>query len=208
MFFPQSNTHIRTLSPGAYIYTIVFCCVCFFLFRKKIKCRHIKVNFSTTVISAIFKGEKRTRGKNIKFKTIDAYLMCCLIPIYTLMWRIYRFRLLVVVPGKFSVWMTPPPPWEAQNHTNTLQFIKHTLSTASHVVNQCCCEASIQLLAIWAVGFKKIKIITSTTTEKTKQPKHTSSIDTNVRVPWLSKCSRQVDETIFFFLFLICDILQ
>lgn len=33
-FFPQSNTHIRTLSPGAYIYTIVFCCVCFFLFRK------------------------------------------------------------------------------------------------------------------------------------------------------------------------------
>lgn len=36
MFFPQSNTHIRTSSPGAYIYTIVFCCVCFFfLFRKK-----------------------------------------------------------------------------------------------------------------------------------------------------------------------------
>lgn len=35
--FPQSNTHIRTLSPGAYLYTIVFCCVCFFSIQKKIK---------------------------------------------------------------------------------------------------------------------------------------------------------------------------
>lgn len=63
MFFPQSNTHIRTSSPGAYIYTIVFCCVCFFfLFRKKIKCWHIKANFSTTVISAIFKQKRKKKS--------------------------------------------------------------------------------------------------------------------------------------------------
>lgn len=59
--FPQSNTNIRTTSPGAYSHTIVSCCVCFFLFRKKLKCWHIKANFSTTVISAIFKWkEKKT----------------------------------------------------------------------------------------------------------------------------------------------------
>lgn len=34
-FPPQSDTHIRTLSPGAYIYTIVFCCVCFFFYSEK-----------------------------------------------------------------------------------------------------------------------------------------------------------------------------
>lgn len=35
--FSHKVTHIRTLSPGAYIYTIVFCCVClfFFLIQKK-----------------------------------------------------------------------------------------------------------------------------------------------------------------------------
>lgn len=117
------------------------------------------------------------------------------------MWWIYRFRLLVVVPGTFAVWMTvlmTAPPWEAQNHTNTLQFKKHTRSTASHVVNQCWWEASLQLLAIWAVGLKKKMNINI---KKIKNKKHTSSIDTNVRVPWLSKCSRQVYETILFFLF-------
>lgn len=59
--FPQSNTHIRTLSPGAYIYTIVFCCVCLFSIQKKFKCWHIKANFSTTVISAIFKQKKKRK---------------------------------------------------------------------------------------------------------------------------------------------------
>jgi len=66
MFFPQSNTHIRTLSPGAYIYTIVFCCVWFFSIQKKLKCWHIKANFSTTVISAIFKQTKQKKKKKKK----------------------------------------------------------------------------------------------------------------------------------------------
>lgn len=74
--------------------------------------------------------------------------------------------------GSFSVWMTDEKKhthtvtqasWETHNntsHTHAHSKLKQnkktqTFSTASHEVNQCCCEASTQLLAIWAVGFKK-----------------------------------------------------
>lgn len=68
--FPQSNTNIRTTSPGAYIHTIVSCCVCFF-YSEKIK----MLTHKGQLFNNSHQCNIQTKRKNIKFKTSDAYFM-------------------------------------------------------------------------------------------------------------------------------------
>lgn len=70
--FPQSNTNIRTTSPGAYIHTIVSCCVCFFYSEKNLNVDTYRPTFQQQS-SVQYLNEKKK--KNIKFKTSDAYFM-------------------------------------------------------------------------------------------------------------------------------------
>lgn len=105
LFSPQSNTHIRTLSPGAYIYTIVFCCVCSFFFsvqKKKFQMlthKSQRFNNSHQCNIQTKQNETKKRKKTSSLRQADAYFICCLITNLYLDVADLLLQLLVVVPG-------------------------------------------------------------------------------------------------------------
>lgn len=145
-FFPQSNTHFRT-SPGASLYNSILLCLFFFYSEKNLKCWHIKANFSTTVISAIFKPKKIKKIMKItkiKFKTKRCIFHFvawnqsrprCRGSIASVQCGRSRFVKWEVLSHWF-LWLRHTQPqgisWQAITHTHTyakvhrLQFKKHT----------------------------------------------------------------------------------
>lgn len=126
--------------------------------------------------------------KRIKFKTSDAYFICCLIPIYDVrsycIGNCFVFQVNLWEPFLFSVRTTALThrhrPHEKHAHAHIKnRTLTHTFSTASREGSQW--SFYTNLLAIWAVGFKKY-IKTNKNINTNKKKKHTSSIVTNVRV--------------------------